>query len=101
MIGVFANKECGNMGQKKPTQKEYDVITVGTGPSGATVAAQMAKCGKSVLILEKGRWHPKWMLGKQIASLPLFDKFGLLSTREGMMGLLVYTAKDDKKTPRV
>lgn len=64
--------------------KEYDVIVVGTGPTGATVAAKMAQDRKSVLILEKGRWHPQWMLGKQLPSLFLFDKLGMLATKEGM-----------------
>lgn len=64
--------------------KEYDVIVVGTGPAGATVAAKMAQERKSVLILEKGRWHPQWMLGKQ-TSLLTFDKLGMLGTKEGQM----------------
>ena len=32
----------------------YDVIVAGTGPGGATVAREMAKAGKSVLMLERG-----------------------------------------------
>jgi choline dehydrogenase-like flavoprotein len=32
--------------------KEYDVIVVGSGAGGATVAREMARRGKSVLILE-------------------------------------------------
>ncbi len=34
--------------------KNYDLIVVGTGPGGATVAREMAKRGKKVLMLEKG-----------------------------------------------
>jgi len=66
-------------------EKQYDVIVVGTGPAGATVAAQMAKAGQKVLMVEKGAYHPSWLLGKQIPALLHFDKLGLLSTREGMM----------------
>ncbi|MEO8382487.1 MAG: FAD-dependent oxidoreductase [Acidobacteriota bacterium] len=33
---------------------EYDAIVVGSGPAGATVARELSKRGKSVLILERG-----------------------------------------------
>ena len=36
------------------SKSEYDVIVVGTGPGGATVAREMARRGKKVLILEWG-----------------------------------------------
>ncbi|WP_274363162.1 FAD-dependent oxidoreductase [Paenibacillus thermotolerans] len=35
---------------------EYDVIVVGTGPGGATVARDLARRKKKVLILEQGGW---------------------------------------------
>ena len=66
-------------------EKHYDVIVVGTGPAGGTIAHQMSESGLKVLMLEKGAYHPKWLLGKQIPSLVLFDKLGFLSTKEGMM----------------
>ena len=66
-------------------KREYDVIVVGTGPAGGTIAAKMAQAGQQVLILEKGAYHPKWLLGKQIPALLHFDKLGLLSTKEGIM----------------
>ena len=65
-------------------EKHYDVIVVGTGPAGGTIAHQMSESGLKVLMLEKGAYHPKWLLGKQIPSLVLFDKLGFLSTKEGM-----------------
>ncbi len=73
------------MRKKQSLEKEYDVIVVGTGPAGGTIAHQMSQAGMKVLILEKGAYHPKWLLGKQIPSLLLFDKLGLCLTREGMM----------------
>ena len=36
-------------------QDGWDVIILGTGPSGATVAKELAKKKRSVLILEKGQ----------------------------------------------
>jgi len=37
------------------TENRYDVIVAGTGPGGATVALELAKKGKKVLMLEWGR----------------------------------------------
>src|SRR5271154_7342977 len=34
---------------------EYDMIVIGSGPSGRRAAVQSAKIGKSVLVIEKGR----------------------------------------------
>ena len=34
---------------------QYDVIVVGSGPGGSTVAWELARAGKRVLILERGR----------------------------------------------
>ena len=39
-------------------QKEYDVIVVGSGPGGATVANELSKQNKKVLILEWGNNIP-------------------------------------------
>ena len=37
---------------------EFDAIIVGTGPGGATVARELSKAGKKVLILEWGDYEP-------------------------------------------
>ena len=42
------------MAKEKKLEKEYDVIVVGTGPAGGTIAHQMSMAGLKVLILEKG-----------------------------------------------
>ena len=39
---------------QQPNRKEYDAIIVGSGPGGATVARELSKQGKKVLILERG-----------------------------------------------
>ncbi len=38
------------------TQKDFDVIVVGAGPSGSTTAYELAKAGMSVLMLEKEKF---------------------------------------------
>jgi len=39
-------------------KQEFDVIVVGSGPGGATVARELSKRGKRVLILERGAHRP-------------------------------------------
>src|SRR3981189_3549631 len=34
---------------------DYDMVVIGSGPSGRRAAAQFAKLGRSVLVVEKGR----------------------------------------------
>ncbi|MGA8242223.1 MAG: FAD-dependent monooxygenase [Desulfobacterales bacterium] len=38
--------------------KKFDVIVIGSGPGGATVAKELSSRGKGVLILEKGGGNP-------------------------------------------
>ena len=37
----------------------YDVIIVGTGAGGGTLARSLADTGKSILLLERGDWLPR------------------------------------------
>ena len=37
----------------------YDVLVVGSGPGGATIAARLAETGKRVLLLERGDFLPR------------------------------------------
>lgn len=46
--------------------KEYDVIVIGSGPAGATVAKKMARQGKKVLILERGM-EINWLKQNHVA----------------------------------
>ena len=41
------------------SQKHYDVIIIGTGAGGGTLAKQLAPSGKSILILERGDYVPR------------------------------------------
>src|SRR5882672_11185274 len=38
-----------------PSMYDYDMLVIGSGPSGRRAAIQFAKLGKSVLVVEKGR----------------------------------------------
>ena len=42
------------MEKDAPTEQGVDVIVVGGGPTGMTVAGDLARCGRSVVVLE--RW---------------------------------------------
>jgi len=59
-----------------------DAVVVGSGPGGATVARELAKQGKKVVILERGG-NPKWT-GNLIPVLLILDKRNLLFPKEGV-----------------
>lgn len=40
-----------------------DVVVIGTGPGGATVARELAKKGRDVILVEQGKWH-NWAIGR-------------------------------------
>ena len=62
-----------------------DVIVVGSGPGGATVARQLAKNGRKVLILERGYDHrDKFYYGTYLGALRYSDRMALLFTQEGL-----------------
>ena len=57
---------------------ECDVLVVGGGPAGSTIAALLAARGRDVVVLEKAR-HPRFHIGESLlpANVALFDKLGL------------------------
>ena len=69
---------------------EFDAIVVGTGPGGATVARELSKAGKKVLILEWGDYEPTRGSAAQVipqASIPgksLFLTNQMLATIRGI-----------------
>ncbi len=58
---------------------ETDVIVVGSGPGGATLARELALKGREVILVERGRWH-KWSVGR-LSSLFTINK--MVRSKEG------------------
>ena len=53
------------------TNKTFDAVIVGSGPGGGTVARELSRQGKKVLVLERGK-DPK-IKGTLLQTLPLFQ----------------------------
>jgi choline dehydrogenase-like flavoprotein len=61
-------------------EKEYDVIVVGSGPGGATVAREMSLKKRKVLLIERGgNWQ---FLGNTIGMAMILKNFGLTLSKE-------------------
>lgn len=56
----------------------FDIVVVGGGPAGATVAALLAERGYRVVVVEKAK-HPRFHVGESLLplNLPLFDRLGV------------------------
>jgi len=61
---------------------ETDIVVIGTGPGGATVARELAKRGKGVVLLEKGKARD-WSVGTPLAYAAMYD------IRRSKQGILV------------
>lgn len=70
------------------SKSQYDVIVIGSGPGGASVAKNLSKAGKKVLILEKGRYL-KPFKGSYKTTLSMLDKFGFFKSLENVTMLKV------------
>jgi choline dehydrogenase-like flavoprotein len=65
--------------------QEFDAVVVGSGPGGATVARDLARQGRRVLILERGRdWRRTPFYGTYPGALIYADRRALLFTKEGL-----------------
>ncbi|MFN8892897.1 MAG: NAD(P)/FAD-dependent oxidoreductase, partial [Betaproteobacteria bacterium] len=57
---------------------DADVIVVGGGPAGSTIATLLARQGRQVLLFEKAR-HPRFHIGESLlpANVPLLEALGV------------------------
>ncbi|MDW8245690.1 MAG: NAD(P)/FAD-dependent oxidoreductase [Sandaracinaceae bacterium] len=64
----------------------HDVIVIGGGPAGATVAALLAKSGADVLLLER-ECFPRFHIGESLlpCDLPIFERLGLKPLEAGFL----------------
>src|SRR5450432_3865754 len=57
---------------------DCEVLVVGGGPAGSTIAALLAERGRDVMLLEKTH-HPRFHIGESLlpANAALFDRLGV------------------------
>jgi flavin-dependent dehydrogenase len=61
-----------------PTPTHCDVLVIGGGPAGSSVAALLAERGRKVVLVEKDR-HPRFHIGESLLphNLPMLDRLGV------------------------
>lgn len=71
--------------EMNPIRLRADVAVVGSGPGGATVARELARAGKQVILLERGKdYRGKRYYGTYLGPLIYADRHSLLFTKEGL-----------------
>jgi flavin-dependent dehydrogenase len=75
------------------TESRCDVLVIGGGPAGSTIAALLAERGRDVVILEKSR-HPRFHIGESLLpfNMPLFERLGVAGEIEAI-GMPKYGAE--------
>ncbi len=56
----------------------YDAVVIGGGPAGSTVATELARAGRSVIVFEKEKF-PRFHVGESLLpfTLPIFERLGV------------------------
>jgi len=63
------------------TTRQADVVIAGSGPGGATMARELSRRGKKVIVCEAGRYHKR--LGATPYILMMMDALGFTFSKEG------------------
>lgn len=66
-----------------PKRIETEIVIVGSGTAGATLAKELAKKGKKVIVIEKGRREKN--LGTMRDGLRFYEKHSLQKSKEGIV----------------
>jgi len=77
-------------GLDQPTRLEADVIVIGSGAGGGVVAAELAKAGRHVLVIEAGPFVDESTMPRDELDAygRLYLNYGLLSTWDGAVTML-------------
>lgn len=80
-------------GVQQSTGFAPDVVVIGGGPAGSTVAALLADKGHDVVLFEKAQ-HPRFHIGESLLpmNMPLFDRLGVRTEVEAI-GIRKYGAE--------
>ena len=81
------------MPESPEREESCDVLVIGGGPGGSTIAAVLAERGRKVVVVEKDH-HPRFHIGESLLpmNLPLFERLGLKEEVE-RIGMLKYGAE--------
>lgn len=68
---------------RNPREYEADAVVVGSGPGGATVARELSKMGKQIILCESGSYYKN--LGKFYSPMMMMKKGGMTFSKNGLL----------------